>query len=66
MFLVDVISRGITGKDAQECLEFAGITVNKNTIPFDEHSPVVTSGIRIGSPALTTRECSSRETRFSE
>ena len=55
MFLVDVISRGITGRDAQESLEFAGITVNKNTIPFDEHPPVVTSGIRIGSPALTTR-----------
>ena len=55
MFLVDVISRGITGKEAQECLEYAGITVNRNTIPFDEHPPMVTSGIRIGSPALTTR-----------
>ena len=55
MFLVDVISQGITGKEAQECLESAGITVNKNTIPFDEHPPMVTSGIRIGSPALTTR-----------
>ena len=55
MFLVDVARQGITGKEAQECLEEAGITVNKNTIPFDERPPMVTSGIRIGSPALTTR-----------
>ncbi len=55
MFLVDVAALGITGKEAQERLEEAGITVNKNTIPFDEHPPMVTSGIRIGSPALTTR-----------
>ena len=55
MFLVDVAPQGITGKHAQECLEEAGITVNKNAIPFDEQPPMVTSGIRIGSPALTTR-----------
>lgn len=55
VFLVDVFSRGITGKQAEEALEEAAITVNKNTIPFDQHPPLVTSGIRIGTPALTTR-----------
>lgn len=55
VFLVDVFSRGITGKQAEEALESAAITVNKNTIPFDQHPPLVTSGIRIGTPALTTR-----------
>jgi glycine hydroxymethyltransferase len=55
MFLVDVASRGLTGKQAEKSLEQAGITVNKNTIPFDPHPPMVTSGIRIGTPALTTR-----------
>jgi glycine hydroxymethyltransferase len=55
VFLVDVFSRGITGKQAEEALEAAAITVNKNTIPFDQHPPLVTSGIRVGTPALTTR-----------
>jgi len=55
VFLVDVFSKGITGKQAEAALEQAGITVNKNTIPFDTHPPLVTSGIRIGTPALTTR-----------
>ncbi len=55
LFLVDCFSRGITGKEAEEMLEDAGITVNKNVVPFDVHPPLVTSGIRIGSPALTTR-----------
>lgn len=55
VFLVDVFSRGITGKQAEAALESAAITVNKNTIPFDQHPPLVTSGIRIGTPALTTR-----------
>jgi glycine hydroxymethyltransferase len=55
LFLVDVFSRGITGKEAEAALEEAGITVNKNTIPFDRHPPLVTSGIRIGTPAVTTR-----------
>ena len=55
MFLLDVYSKGITGKVAEEALEQASITVNKNTIPFDEHPPLVTSGIRVGTPALTTR-----------
>ncbi|MFZ0426713.1 MAG: serine hydroxymethyltransferase [Acidobacteriota bacterium] len=55
VFLVDVFSKGLTGKQAESLLEGAGITVNKNTIPFDQHPPMVTSGIRIGTPALTTR-----------
>jgi len=55
VFLVDVFSKGLTGKVAEAALEEAAITVNKNTIPFDQHPPLVTSGIRIGTPALTTR-----------
>ena len=55
LMLVDVFARGITGKVAEEALDRAGITVNKNTIPFDTNSPMVASGIRIGTPALTTR-----------
>jgi glycine hydroxymethyltransferase len=55
LFLVDVFSRGITGKDAEQALEQAGITVNKNTIPFDENPPMIASGLRIGTPAVTTR-----------
>ncbi|HEX8846184.1 MAG TPA: serine hydroxymethyltransferase [Pyrinomonadaceae bacterium] len=57
LMLVDVFmgGKGITGKDAEKALEAAHITVNKNTIPFDTNKPFVTSGIRIGTPALTTR-----------
>jgi glycine hydroxymethyltransferase len=55
LFLVDVYSKGITGKDAEEALERAGITVNKNTIPFDQNKPMIASGLRIGTPAVTTR-----------
>ncbi len=55
LLLVDVGVRGITGKDAQEALDRAWITVNKNTIPFDTRSPMITSGIRVGTPAVTTR-----------
>jgi glycine hydroxymethyltransferase len=55
LMLVDVFSKGVTGKLAQTALEASGITVNKNTIPFDTNSPMVTSGIRIGTPAITTR-----------
>jgi glycine hydroxymethyltransferase len=55
LILVDLRSKGLTGKVAEESLDRAGITVNKNMVPFDTESPFVTSGIRIGSPALTTR-----------
>jgi glycine hydroxymethyltransferase len=55
LILVDLTPRGITGKDAQEALDRAWITVNKNGVPFDTKGPMVTSGIRIGTPAVTTR-----------
>jgi len=55
LMLVDVFSKGITGKVAEKALDDAGITVNKNTIPFDTNKPMVASGIRIGTPALTAR-----------
>jgi glycine hydroxymethyltransferase len=55
LLLVDLSTRNITGKDAQEALDRAWITVNKNTIPFETRSPMVTSGIRLGTPAVTTR-----------
>jgi glycine hydroxymethyltransferase len=55
MFRVDVRPQGLTGKEAEEALEAAGITTNKNTIPFDPESPFVTSGIRIGTSAITAR-----------
>jgi glycine hydroxymethyltransferase len=53
--LLDLRSKGITGKDAENALVLADITVNKNMVPFDTESPFVTSGIRIGTPALTSR-----------
>ena len=55
LFLVDLSDKGITGKEAADALDMAGITVNKNLIPYDKKSPFVTSGIRIGTPAVTTR-----------
>jgi len=55
LFMADVFSKGITGKDAQNMLEAASITTNKNTIPFDQNKPMVASGVRIGTPAVTTR-----------
>jgi glycine hydroxymethyltransferase len=55
LLLIDVFARGITGKVAEAALDRAGITVNKNTIPYDTNSPMVASGIRVGTPALTTR-----------
>ena len=61
LFLVDLTDKGITGKDAEKALDAAGITVNKNTIPFDTKSPFITSGIRIGTPAVTTRGMKEKE-----
>ena len=55
LMLVDVFSRGLTGKAAEAALGKAGITVNKNAIPFDQNPPMVASGIRIGTPAITSR-----------
>ena len=55
VMLVDLTNKGITGKDAQNLLDEVNITANRNTIPFEPRSPFVTSGIRLGSPALTTR-----------
>jgi glycine/serine hydroxymethyltransferase len=55
LMLVDVGARGVTGKECQAALDQAGITVNKNTIPFETRSPFQASGIRLGTPAVTTR-----------
>jgi len=55
LMLVDLSPLGITGKEAEKWLDLANITVNKNGIPFDTKSPFVTSGIRVGTPAVTTR-----------
>lgn len=55
LILVDLRNKGLTGKKAEQALERANITLNKNMVPFDDKSPFVTSGIRIGSPAMTTR-----------
>jgi glycine hydroxymethyltransferase len=55
LLMLDLTDKGVTGKDAQIALEKANITANRNTIPFDTQSPFVTSGIRLGTPALTTR-----------
>lgn len=63
LVLVDVTSKGMTGREAEQRLEEAGIVVNKNTIPYDDKPPRVTSGIRIGAPALTTRGMEEQEFR---
>ena len=55
MMLIDLRNKNITGKDAEQALVKADITVNKNMVPFDTQSPFVTSGIRVGTPAITTR-----------
>ena len=55
LFLIDLYSRGVTGKDAQPALDRAGITANKNSIPFDPTPPMTAGGIRMGTPAITTR-----------
>ena len=63
MFLVDLIDKEITGKDADAALGAANITVNKNAVPNDPRSPFVTSGLRIGTPAITTRGFAAAEVR---
>jgi glycine hydroxymethyltransferase len=63
LLLVDVMSRGVSGKQAEEALDRVGITINKNMIPFDERKPLDPSGIRIGTPALTTRGMKEPEMR---
>ena len=63
LFLVSLIDKGISGKDAEAALGEANITVNKNAVPNDPQSPFVTSGIRIGTPAITTRGFGEKETR---
>jgi len=63
LFLVNLIDKGITGKDAEAALGAAHITVNKNAVPNDPQSPFVTSGIRIGTPAITTRGFGEKESR---
>jgi len=64
LFLIDLGKKRLTGARAQEMLESAGIVVNKNTIPFDTQSPMVTSGIRVGTPAVTTRGMGPEEMRI--
>ena len=61
LMLVDVGARGVTGKECQLALDEAGITVNKNTIPFETRSPFQASGIRLGTPAVTTRGMREKE-----
>lgn len=64
LFLLDLSASGLTGKEAQEKLDKCGITVNKNLIPFDDKSPVLTSGIRIGTPAVTSRAMKEKQMRL--
>lgn len=61
LMLIDLTGMGITGKDAEEALDTAGVTVNKNSIPFDTKPPTITSGIRIGTPCVTTRGMNEEE-----
>lgn len=63
LMLVDLSGTDITGKDAEQALDKAGITVNKNTVPFESRSPFVTSGFRLGTPALTTRGMVAKDMR---
>ena len=63
LMLIDLRNKGVNGKEAQEALDLAGITVNKNAVPYDDKSPLVTSGIRLGTPALTTRGMKEPEMR---
>lgn len=63
LMLIDLTDKDFTGQDAETALDKAGITVNKNTVPFETRSPFVTSGVRLGTPALTTRGMGSKEMR---
>ncbi|MBW2648729.1 MAG: serine hydroxymethyltransferase, partial [Deltaproteobacteria bacterium] len=63
LILIDLTDKGVTGKDAEAALDRAGITTNKNGIPFDTKGPMITSGIRVGTPALTTRGMKEEEMR---
>jgi glycine hydroxymethyltransferase len=63
LMLVDVMSQGVTGKDAERLLDDIGITVNKNQIPFDRQPPNTSSGIRVGTPAVTSRGMGEPEMR---
>jgi glycine hydroxymethyltransferase len=64
LMLVDLRNKNVAGKAAQEALDESGITVNKNAVPFDDKSPLITSGIRIGTPALTTRGMKEKEMEY--
>lgn len=64
LMLIDLRNKNVTGKDAQEALDESGITVNKNSVPFDDKSPLITSGIRMGTPALTTRGMKENEMKI--
>src|SRR5215467_13101772 len=63
LMLVDVFSKGVRGKEAEQALDHSRITVNKNAVPFDTNPPLNPSGIRLGSPAVTTRGFGEREMR---
>ncbi len=63
LMVLDLRSKNITGKEAEELLESVGITLNRNCIPFDPEKPMITSGIRIGTPAITTRGCKENDAR---
>ncbi|HES59741.1 MAG TPA: serine hydroxymethyltransferase, partial [Caldithrix sp.] len=64
VFLVDLTNKNITGKAAENALHTAGMTVNKNMVPFDERSPFITSGIRLGTAALTTKGMKENEMKM--
>jgi glycine hydroxymethyltransferase len=61
LMLIDLRNKNVSGKDVQQALDLSGITVNKNAVPFDDKPPIITSGIRIGTPAVTTRGFKERE-----
>ena len=64
LMLIDLRNKNITGKEAERVLGISNITVNKNMVPFDDQSPFVTSGIRIGTPAITTRGLNEQDMDF--